>query len=121
MLRDAVDAAHVHGAGKSHGKRGQGLENGNSPFSSRGPGHGVLAVVVLVVDYVGVVVCAVAGEILVADIVVEARAGEKRSDRRHVWGGVLDSLGDGGGGDSGLGRDGHDENVRKDGKTCVEI
>ena len=74
-----------------------------------------------IIDNVGVVVCAVAGVILVADIVVKARAKEKRSDPGHASGGVLDSLGDVVVGDSGLGKDGHDENDRKDRKTCVEI
>ena len=71
-----------------------------------------------VIDNVGIVVCAAAGVILVADIVVEARAEEKRSDPGHASGGGLDSLGDVVGEDSGLGKDGHDENDRK---TCVEI
>jgi hypothetical protein len=83
--------------------------------------QGVLPVVVQVVDNVGVIVCAVAGVILVADIFVEACAKEKRSDPGYASGGVLDSLGDVVVGDSGRGKDGHDTNDRKDRNTCVEI
>jgi hypothetical protein len=79
-----------------------------------------LAVIVQVLDNVRVVVCAVAGVILVTDIVVEARAEEKRSDPGHASGEVLDLLGEVVVGARGLGKDGHDENDRKDRKTCVE-
>ena len=74
-----------------------------------------------VIDNVGVAVCAVAGVLLVADFIIKVGAGEKKPDRGNARGGVLDSLGDVVVRDSGLGRDGHDENVRKDRKACVEI
>ncbi len=74
-----------------------------------------------VIDNVGVVVSAVAGVILVADIVVQVRAEEKRLDAPSTLGGVFDSLGDVVVGDERLGKDGHGENGRRDRETCVEI
>jgi hypothetical protein len=76
---------------------------------------------VQVFDNVGVFACAVAGVILVADVVIEVRAEEKRSDPGHASGGVLGWLGEVVVGDSGLRKNGHDEKDRKDRKTWAEI
>jgi hypothetical protein len=76
-----------------------------------------LAVVVQVINNVGVVVCAVTGVIMVADVVVEACVQEKRSDPGHASGGVLDSRGDVVIGGNGLRNDGHDESDRRGRKT----
>jgi hypothetical protein len=118
---DALDAAGVRRASKGHHQRGHGLEDGNGPFSLHGKIHSIFVVVLQVIDNVGVVGRALAGVILVADIVVEARAEEKRPDPGHASGEVLASLSEDVVGDSGLGKDGHDENDKKDRKTCVEI
>jgi hypothetical protein len=83
-----------------------------------------LGVVVQVIDNEGIIICPLAGIILVTNIVIEACTEEKRLNPGHASGIVLDSLGNVVVGDSGLRGAGHVEDGRRDRsdrKTCVEI
>ena len=121
MPLDVLDAAGVRRASKGHHQRGHGLEEGNGPFSLHGNIHSILVVVLQVIDNVGVVGRALAGVVLVADILVEAHAGEIRSDPGHASRGVLDPLVVVGRGDRRLRRSSHDGNDKRDKNTSVEV
>ena len=80
-----------------------------------------MAVVKQVIDNIGVIVCAVSGVILNADIIVEAGVKDESLYPGCLSEGVLASLENVAVRDSGLRMDGHAKYAGKDRKTHVEI